>query len=560
MTAAHVIRVADEARHVRDWPLEIELAVIPSEEHSIAPTPLPDVPFGLAMIDPDSGLIVGSNREADHLLGLEPGTVVSFQNLVAGDGGDLLRALGSIGPGDTVRFAFRRRNSDGDETLIHGWGRRVEVDHHRVVYCTFLRPDADLGTADSDSARELAMDRVTAEMEQLRRSEARARDRASELEAAAVRLSNADRRKDEFIARLAHELRNPLAPICIWTQRLMETEDAPPLVKHASQVVNRQSRHLTRLVEDLLELSRFVWGKVALRREPVRLGEPIELAVQMAQPLIEERRHRLDVSLSPSPIWVRGDVVRLTEIFHNLLDNAAKYTPPGGQIELNLTEQNGQAVVQVKDSGVGIDAEFMPRIFDLFSRSPNNEQQQPGLGLGLSLVHQMVRAHDGTVTAWSPGPGQGSRFEVRLPLAEAPRQLPRPSAPIPATAVAPQKILVVDDNRDGAEAIALYLEDLGHEVAVAADGATGLAMAERLRPQLVLLDIGMPGMDGYEVARRLRAEPWTRNVLMLAISGYDSEEDRQRSLAAGCDEHLVKPVEPQSIVKFLASHGRRDPG
>jgi hypothetical protein len=170
MTAAHVIRVADEARHVRDWPLEIELAVIPSEEHSIAPTPLPDVPFGLAMIDPDSGLIVGSNREADHLLGLEPGTVVSFQNLVAGDGGDLLRALGSIGPGDTVRFSFRRRNSDGDETLIHGWGRRVEVDHHRVVYCTFLRPDADLGTADSDSARELAMDRVTAEMEQLRRS------------------------------------------------------------------------------------------------------------------------------------------------------------------------------------------------------------------------------------------------------------------------------------------------------------------------------------------------------------------------------------------------------
>ena len=560
MTAAHLIRVDDEARSVRDWPLEVELAVIPSEQHSIAPTPLPDIPFGLAMVDPGSGLIVGSNQEAEHLLGLPPGEMVSFQNLVAGDGGDLLRALGGVGADETVRFAFRRRGLEGEETLIHGWGRRVDFDHRRLVYCTFLRPDADLGTADSESVRERALDRVTAEMAQLRESEARARDRASELEAAAVRLSNADRRKDEFIARLAHELRNPLAPICIWTQRLLETEDAPPLVKHASQVVNRQSRHLTRLVEDLLELSRFVWGKVALRREPVRLGEPIELAVQMAQPLIEERRHTLQVSLSPSPIWVRGDVVRLTEIFHNLLDNAAKYTPPGGRIELSLTEQNGQAVVQVKDTGIGIDAEFMPRIFDLFSRSPNNEQQQQGLGLGLSLVHQMVRAHDGTVTAWSPGPGQGSRFEVRLPLAEVPRQLPRPSASIPATAVPPQKILVVDDNRDGAEAMALYLEDLGHEVAVAADGATGLAMAERLRPQLVLLDIGMPGMDGYEVARRLRAEPWTRNVVMLAISGYDSEEDRQRSLAAGCDEHLVKPVEPQSIVRFLASHGRRDPG
>jgi CheY-like chemotaxis protein/two-component sensor histidine kinase len=397
-------------------------------------------------------------------------------------------------------------------------------------------------------------------MEQLRESEARARDRASELEAAAVRLSNADRRKDEFIARLAHELRNPLAPICIWTQRLLETEEAPPLVKHASQVINRQSRHLTRLVEDLLELSRFVWGKVALRREPVRLGEPIELAVQMAQPLIEERQHRLQVSLSASPIWVRGDVVRLTEIFHNLLDNAAKYTPSGGQINLALARQKHEAVVRVEDNGTGIDAEFMPRIFDLFSRSPSNEQLQQGLGLGLSLVHQMVRAHDGTVTAWSAGPGQGSRFEVRLPLADPPRHPPRPSAPTPVVDVSPQKILVVDDNRDGAEAMALYLEDLGHEVAVAADGATGLAMAERLRPQLVLLDIGMPGMDGYEVARRLRAEPWSRNVVMLAISGYDSEEDRQRSLAAGCDEHLVKPVEPQSIVKFLASHGRRDPG
>ena len=227
--------------------------------------------------------------------------------------------------------------------MIHGWGRRVELDQRPVVYCTFLRADTDLGTADPEAARAEALDRVSAEMEQLRESEAKARDRASELEAAAVRLSNADRRKDEFIARLAHELRNPLAPICIWTQRLLETEEAPPLVKHASQVINRQSRHLTRLVEDLLELSRFVWGKVALRREPVRLGEPIELAVQMAQPLIEERRHRLEVSLSPSPIWVRGDVVRLTEIFHNLLDNAAKYTPPGGQIKLTLTRQKARS-------------------------------------------------------------------------------------------------------------------------------------------------------------------------------------------------------------------------
>lgn len=558
MTVLHVTRRSDEARRVHGWPLEVELAVIPSEEHSTALTPLPEVPFGLAMIEPETGLILGANHEAEILLGLPAGALVSFRDLVAGDGSDLLRALGRLGPDETARFAFRRQGTGGAEALIHGWGRRVEVDQRIVVYCTFLQPDTDLGQP--ESRRSAAMDDVVAEMEQLRESEARARDRANELEAAAVRLSNADRRKDEFIARLAHELRNPLAPICIWTQRLLESEETPPLVRHASQVVNRQSRHLTRLVEDLLELSRFVWGKVALRREPVRLGEPIELALQMVQPLIEERKHELDVSLSPTPIWVRGDVVRLTEIFHNLLDNAAKYTPPGGHIELSLTEDAGQAVVQVKDSGMGIDPDFMPRIFDLFSRSPSNEQSQSGLGLGLSLVHQMVRAHDGTVTAWSGGPGQGSRFEVRMPLAEAPAHPPRPSTVAPAVKLSRQKILVVDDNRDGAEAIALYLEDLGHEVAVAADGVTGLALAERLRPQLVLLDIGLPGMDGYEVARRLRAEPWSQNVVMLAISGYDSEEDRQRSLAAGCDEHLVKPVEPQSIVKFLASHGRRDPG
>jgi signal transduction histidine kinase/ActR/RegA family two-component response regulator len=560
MTVLHTNGLADEARRVRGWPLEVGLAVIPSEEQSTAPISLPEVPFGLALIEPISGLILGANHEAELLLGLPAGELVSFRDLVAGDGGDLLRGLERIGAEETVRFAFRRHGPGGTGTLIHGWGRRVEVDRRMVVYCTFLRPDSDLGTAEPERSNGHALDEVVAEMEQLRESEARARNRASELEEAAVRLSNADRRKDEFIARLAHELRNPLAPICIWTQRLLESDETPPLVRHASQVVNRQSRHLTRLVEDLLELSRFVWGKVALRRDLVRLGEPIELAMQMAQPLIEERRHHLDVTISPTPIWVRGDVVRLTEIFHNLLDNAAKYTPPGGKIELNLIEQGGEAVVQVKDTGIGIDADFMPRIFDLFSRSPNNETSQSGLGLGLSLVHQMVRAHEGTVTAWSPGPGQGSRFEVRLPLVEPPAHPPRPSSIAPAVKVSPQKILVVDDNRDGAEAIALYLEDLGHEVAVAADGATGLALAERLRPQLVLLDIGLPGMDGYEVARRLRAEPWSQNVVMLAISGYDSEEDRQRSLAAGCDEHLVKPVEPQSIVRFLASHGRRDQG
>jgi signal transduction histidine kinase len=519
-----------------------------SEENwSIPDGLLHEVPFGLAVIDAVRGLILETNRAAERLLGLAPGSVVSLDDVVGGDGAELLRGLDQVHGYETAHFAFRspvKTQADTD-SLIHAWACRVQVHERSLIYCTFMRPASD---------QPRAAENLLAEIEHLRHSAEEARARTAELEAAALQLSLADLRKDEFLAQLAHEIRSPLAPIRLWTRRLLESEEVPPLVRRASEVVDRQVLHLTRLVEDLREVSRFVWGKVALRQELASLGEAIELAVQMVKPTIEERRQRLALSLGAAPLWVRGDRARLAEIFHNLLDNAAKYTPPGGQIRLTVGQQQLEAVVQVEDDGIGIEPDFLPHVFDLFSRSPRTDRLPAvGLGLGLSLVHQMVRAHGGTVTARSPGPGQGSEFEVRLPLAEAP---PPPAASVaeaPASGGPRYKILVVDDDRDVAEALALYLEDQGHEVAVASDATTALVVAEASRPQFVFLDVGMPALDGHELARRLRVQPWCENTVLLAISGYDSDEDRRRSLAAGCDEHLVKPLDPESIMGLLAN-------
>jgi signal transduction histidine kinase/ActR/RegA family two-component response regulator len=503
---------------------------------------LHEVPFGLAVIDAVHGLILETNRAAERLLGLAPGSVVSFADVVGGDSEELLRGLDQIHGYETRHFAFRSRPSGEDDCLIHAWACRVQVNDRSLIYCTFMRPAAD---------------HLLAELEQLRQSADQARARAAELEAATRRLSLADLRKDEFLAQLAHEIRNPLAPIRLWTQRLLDSAEAPPLVKRASEVVDRQVRHLTRLVEDLGEVSRFVWGKVTLKQELAPLGDAIDLAVQMARPSIEERRQELVVSIGPTALWVRGDLARLAEVFHNLLDNAAKYTPPGGRIRLTVREEQVEAVVKVDDDGIGIDPDFLPHVFDLFSRSPRAEKLPAvGLGLGLSLVQQMVLAHGGTVIARSPGSGRGSEFEVRLPLAQA----PPPAVAVEAALGESRprhRILVVDDDRDVAEALALYLEDQGQDVRVARDGASGLALAESFRPRIVLLDVGMPGFDGHELARRLRTHPGCENTVMLAISGYDSEADRRRSLAAGCDDHLVKPIDPLSLMAIIADCDRR---
>jgi signal transduction histidine kinase/ActR/RegA family two-component response regulator len=358
-------------------------------------------------------------------------------------------------------------------------------------------------------------------------------------------LGEANRRKDEFLAMLAHELRNPLAPIrnAIQVMRLLAKEDVN--LCWAGDVVERQVQHMSRLVDDLLDVSRFTSGKITLQKEPTDLAAVVARAVEAARPAIEERRQEMSVALPPELMRVEGDPIRLAQVVGNLLNNAAKYTPEGGRIWLTARREGNTAVVSVRDTGVGIAADMLPRVFDLFAQADRSlAHSEGGLGVGLTLVKSLVELHGGSVEAHSPGPNRGSEFVVRLPLLADGQRPSGGEEPGDAQAVPlpPRRILVVDDNVDSAESLAVLLRLQGHEVEVAHDGATALAAAQTFRPQAVLLDIGLPGMDGYEVARRLRQQSVPAEMLLVAVTGYCQEEDRRRSQEAGFNAHLVKPV------------------
>jgi CheY-like chemotaxis protein len=376
------------------------------------------------------------------------------------------------------------------------------------------------------------------------------------------------RQRDDFLARLAHELRNPLAPICNAMEIMRRHGRLDPVLERARAVVDRQARQLTRLVDDLLEVSRITRGKISLRLEPVDLAEVVSAAVETARPVIEARRHQIEVVLPQEPLVVRGDLARLAQVFSNLLNNAAKYTEPGGRIELTVARADGQAVVSVKDTGVGIAPELLPHIFDAFVQGDGvSGQHQPGLGLGLAVVRQLVEKHGGSVRALSAGPGRGSEFVVRLPL-RAPSRPPEerrpaepiraPADPLPAVAQpgAGRRVLIVDDNRDAAESLALLLEMTGHQPRVVLDGPAALDLAPAFRPDLVFLDIGMPKLDGYEVARRLRQLPGLEGVTLVALTGYGQEQDRRRAQEAGFDAHCIKPVDYATILDLLKAPER----
>jgi PAS domain S-box-containing protein len=370
-----------------------------------------------------------------------------------------------------------------------------------------------------------------------------------ELRQRAEQLAEADRRKDEFLAMLAHELRNPLAPICTALQ-LVKQPGAEP----AWQVIERQVHHLVRLVDDLLDVSRITRGKIQLRTEPVELAAVVAQGIETSRPLLEARRHQLTVSLPPEPLWLQADLTRLTQVCSNLLNNAAKYTEEGGHIWLTAQRQDNQVVLRVRDTGMGLTAQMRTQAFDLFAqgdRSPG--RSQGGLGIGLTLVRQLVQLHGGSVQAFSEGPGKGSEFVVRLPLLEG--VWPAGPAPERARGAGPlRRILVVDDNADAANTLAEFLGMTGHAVRMAYSGPAALEAARALRPEVVLLDIGMPGMDGYEVARRLRGEPGLEKVLLIALTGYGNEEDRRRSREATIDHHVVKPVDPGELKALLSGH------
>ena len=366
-------------------------------------------------------------------------------------------------------------------------------------------------------------------------------------------LRDADRQKDAFLATLAHELRNPLGPIRNAVELLRQLgNDAPHQQEQARQTVIRQTNHLVRLVDDLLDISRINQGKITLRREPTELAAFIGTALETVQPIMESRQHALSVTLPPHSVTLYGDNVRLAQIIGNLLHNAAKFTPLGGQVALTATLEGDTLVIRVADNGIGIAPANASRIFELFAQAQHvSDRVQDGLGIGLSLVRKLVELHDGTVTVSSQGEGQGSTFEVRLPvMASAP--VPAP-APAEASAEHGYRILVVDDSADSAAMLCALLEINGHTVSTSNTGKEAIVTAAGFRPDIVFLDIGLPDMTGYEVAATIRGMPETAGATLVALTGYGQQKDKNDAMAAGFDHHLVKPINFDALMA-LTSH------
>jgi PAS domain S-box-containing protein len=374
------------------------------------------------------------------------------------------------------------------------------------------------------------------------------------LREAVTALREAERRKDEFLALLAHELRNPLAPLRHGLEVMRRAPDDSKLVAKMRDLMDRQVSHMVRLIDDLLDVARIGSDKMELRRARVLLADVISSAVEIARPALEAAGHKLTLLLPPEPILLHADLTRLAQVFGNLLHNSAKYTERGGQIWLTAARDGNEAVVAVRDTGIGIPASSLPRIFDLFSQvDPSIERSRSGLGIGLSLVKGLVEMHGGTVKAESVGPGRGSTFTVRLPMLEA-RAEPaaeETAARRPLAGGSKRRILVVDDNADAAESLARMLQLWGNETRIAEDGFKAITVAEEFRPQVILMDLGMPQLNGYEATRRIREQPWGREPAVIALTGYGQEADRERSMAAGCNGHLVKPVDLQELEKLL---------
>jgi PAS domain S-box-containing protein len=371
------------------------------------------------------------------------------------------------------------------------------------------------------------------------------------LERSSQELREADRRKDEFLATLAHELRNPLAPIRNGLQLLGLAEPGSDVAEQARAMMERQTRHLVRLVDDLLEVSRITTGKLELRKAPVDLAAVLRSAVETSRPLVEAGGHTLTIEVPPQPIVVEADAVRLAQVAANLLNNAARYTEPGGRIELAARREGGEAEVSVRDNGIGIEPAMLARVFELFTQGGHAPAHgQGGLGIGLTLARTLVELHGGRIEARSAGRGQGSEFIVRLPVIAAQAIAEEPVAP-PGPAGTPRRILIVDDNVDAARSLSMLLAAMGHEVQVAHDGAAALDQARAQCPDLLLLDLSMPGLDGFAVASGVRADPRLAGVRIVAVTGRGDERDRQRCREAGFDEHVVKPVAPERLRALL---------
>ena len=377
----------------------------------------------------------------------------------------------------------------------------------------------------------------------------------NKLKQVAVEMSEADRRKDEFLAMLAHELRNPLAPIRNALQIMRLSGGNEQAVASASEMMERQVGQMIRLVDDLLDVSRISRGKIELRRGRIELASAVNYAVEAIRSLVQSMEHDVVVALPPQPMYLNADPTRLAQVIGNLLDNACKFTDKGGHISLTVEREGPQAVIRVRDTGVGIAAEQLPLIFDMFMQVDTSlERSVSGLGIGLMLVKNLVEMHDGTVEVYSAGVGHGTEFVVRLPIMfEATNpQPPEPIVSEPMTTTG-RRILVVDDNRDAAASLAMLLKITGNETHTANDGLEAVEAVATFRPEMVLLDIGLPKLNGYEACRRIREQPSGKNIVIVALTGWGQEEDREKSRNAGFDGHMVKPVDFAALTKLLAA-------
>jgi len=471
-----------------------------------------------------------------------------------------------VKPGDADRAAaprveqrpLRRRKAGSDGARV-----REQALHNREDAVTDRENAARL-REDGAGLREAAQ-RVTDEAQQLKARNSELRDAnehlilatlaAEELtEAAAL----ARRRQDEFLAMLAHELRNPLAPIRSAAALLARVESAEPVLPVIRKVIQRQVEHMSRLIDDLLDVSRVTQGKVILQLQPSAVAEFVDQAVETCRALIEARQQQLTLDMPVTPLYVQGDPVRLAQIIGNLLHNAAKYTQEGGAIAVSVRGHSETVVIRVSDNGIGILAEALPHIFELFTQNDRSlSRTEGGLGIGLTVVRSMVELHGGTVDACSGGLGHGSEFIVTLPRLEHVVERAVAVQAGAAKASAPARILIIDDNADAGEILAMLLRVSGHEVEIALDGPSALKVFAQVRPQVVLCDIGLPGMDGYQIAARMRECGQGPMPVMIALTGYGSANDHQRALSAGFDHHVVKPADPEGLLQLIDSAMRR---
>jgi len=449
--------------------------------------------------------------------------------------------------GQSITRLIPPERQDEEPKLLERLRRGESIDHFETVRVTKGGRRIDISLTVSPvrdaNCRLIGASKIARDITQRKQAEAALRE--------------ADRRKDEFLATLAHELRNPLAPIrnSLHILRLKAAND--PAADSVFEMMERQVNHMVRLVDDLMEVSRITRGSIELRREPIDLAAVIRSAVETSRPLIEAAGHQLAISLPREAISLYGDEVRLAQVFANLLNNAAKYTDSGGQIWITARREDSEVAVTVRDNGIGLEAHALPIVFDMFMQADRqHERSQGGLGIGLTLVKSLVEMHGGSVSVRSAGQNQGSEFTVRLPIAKhAPREVAVPAAP-PAVMKSQRRVLVVDDNADSAASLGMLLKILSMDVKLANDGWTALATIESFRPEVVLLDLGMPGMDGFEVARRVRERSEFDGIVLIALTGWGQPDDRDRTQAAGFQHHLVKPADIAALRLLLGSVGK----